>query len=116
MGKVKKTYEEFINEIQNKFDGRIAVLGQYIDQKTKIEFYCNECGNRWMTTPMSILKTSNGCPECSRRLIRKKLITKNIETSGRFIDLYPELARMIDNEKNIDINIEDFSPHSGQYV
>ena len=71
-GELKKTYEEFINEIQNKFDGRIAVLGQYIDQKTKIEFYCNECGNRWMTTPMSILKTSNGC-----RNVQSDLYVKN---------------------------------------
>lgn len=84
------------------------MLGQYIDQKTKIEFYCNECGNRWMTTPMSILKTSNGCPECSRRLTRKKLITKNIETSGRFIDLYPELARMLDNEKILALILKIF--------
>ena len=116
MGKARKTHAEFVREIQDKFNGNIVVLGQYVNQKTKIEFYCNDCGNRWHAAPMSILKTFAGCPECAKKIIRKKLITKNINISGRFIDLYPDLVKMLDSQKNVDIHIEDFSPHSGQYV
>ena len=65
---------------------------------------------------MSILKTSFGCPECANKILRNKLITKNISTSGRFVDLYPDLAKRFDDEKNAGINIYDLSPKSGQYV
>lgn len=116
MGKRKKTHEEFVNEIQNIFNGNIVVLGQYINQKTKIEFYCNMCGNKWSAVPMSILKTSTGCPACANKIIRKKLITKNIASSGRFVELYPELAKRFDYDKNEHIDIMDLSPKSGQYV
>ena len=116
MGRPKRTQEDFIYEIQNRFDGNVIVLGHYKNQKTKIDFYCNKCSNTWSTTPMSILKTSFGCPECANKILRSKLITKNISTSGRFVDLYPDLAKRFDNEKNVDINIQDFSPKSGQYV
>lgn len=55
-------------------------------------------------------------PKCASKIIRQRLITKNIVTSGRFVDLYPELAQRFDIEKNVDIDIEWLSPKSGQYV
>lgn len=113
MGKPKRTNEEFVSEIQDLFNGNIVVLGQYINQKTKIEFYCNVCSNKWETTPMSILKTIVGCPECAKKLISQKNILRN---SGNFVDLYPELAKRFDYEKNININIQDLSSKSGQYI
>ena len=116
MGRSKRTQEDFMREIQDRFDGNIVALGQYVNQKTKIDFYCNKCCNKWSTTPMSILKTSFGCPKCATQVTRNKLMTKNISTSGRFVDLYPNLAKMFDYEKNADINIQNLSPKSGQYV
>lgn len=116
MGKPKKTYEEFVCEIQDMFSGNIVVLGQYVNQKTKIEFYCNICGNKWNATPMSILKTTIGCPECAKKLISQKNIIRNIKTSGRFVELYPELAKRFDYENNENINIQDLSPHSGKRI
>lgn len=115
MGKIK-TLEEFRCEIKNKFDNNIVVLGQYIDNKTKIEFYCKKCGHIWYTSPMSILKTSVGCPECAKSIVAQKNTIRNIQISGRFVDLYPELAKRFDYEKNDDINIKDLSPHSGKRV
>lgn len=116
MGKKEKTHEEFMCEIQDKFNGDISVLGQYIRKNVKIAFCCNRCGNKWDAAPMSILKTSFGCPNCAHTATRQKLITKNLATSGRFIDLYPDLAKRCDYDKNVGINIENFSPKSGQYV
>lgn len=114
MGKPKKTCEEFAREIQDIFHGNIDVLGQYVNQKTKIEFYCNICGHKWHTTPMSILKTTVGCPECAKKLISEKnTIGKN---NSRFVDLYPELAKRFDHEKNENINIQILSPHSGKRI
>jgi len=116
MKKTIKTHDEFVCEIQDKFNGDIVVLGRYVDKKTKISFYCNRCGKTWDAAPMSILKTSFGCPDCAHFATRQKLITKNIDTSGRFVDLYPELAKRFDKDKNTGIQIENFSPKSGQYV
>lgn len=116
MGSIVKTHDEFVREIQDKFNGDIVVLERYIDKKTKIAFYCNRCGNTWHAAPMSILKTSFGCPYCANASTRQKLIMKNLDTSGRFIDLYPDLAKRLDKDKNVGINVENFSPKSGQYV
>lgn len=114
MGKSKKTCEEFVREVQDIFHGNIVVLGRYIDRKTKIEFYCKTCGNKWYTTPMSILKTIVGCPECAKKLISEKnIIRKN---SDRFVDSYPELAKRFDDEKNKNIDIKILSSHSGKRI
>lgn len=115
MGKTK-TPKEFQYEINNKFDNNIIVLGQYIDKKTKIEFYCTKCEHIWSTSPMSILKTTVGCPECAKKIISQKNTTRNIKTSGKFVDLYPELAKRFDTEKNESINLQDLSPHSGKRI
>ena len=115
MGKLK-THEKFIKEIADRFNGNISVLDKYIDQKTKIRFYCSICNNEWSTTPMSIFHTHIGCPACANKIISQKLITKNIDTTGKFIDLYPELAKRIDYDKNTDIHIENLSAHSGKFI
>lgn len=115
MGK-RKTHEEFVDEIKNKFDGNIIVLGTYIDKQTKIEFQCLKCDNIWYAAPMSILKTSIGCPSCANKAISQKLTVKKIETTGKFIDLYPDLARKIDYDKTTNVHIENLSAHSGKYV
>lgn len=115
MGKLK-THEKFVKEIEDRFNGNISVLDKYIDQKTKIRFYCSICNNEWRTTPMSILHTHIGCPACANKIISQKLITKNVDTTGKFIDLYPELAKRIDYDKNTDVHIENLSAHSGKFV
>ena len=116
MGKPRRTQEDFELEINNMFDGNIVVLGQYVNQRTRLDFYCKKCGNEWSAMPMSILQTSFGCPNCANKVLRNKLIAKNISTSGRFVDLYPELAKRFDYDKNEDINIQNLSPKSGQYI
>ena len=116
MGKSKRNHEDFELEITNMFDGNIVVLGQYVNQRTKLDFYCKKCGNEWNTMPMSILKTSFGCPKCANKIISQKNTTRNIQVSGKFIDLYPELAKRFDYDKNEDINIQNLSPHSGKRV
>lgn len=115
MGRTK-THEEFEYDIQNKFNNNIVVIGKYVNQKTKIEFYCKKCGNTWFTSPMSILKTTVGCPECANKIISQKNTARGNHIGGRFIDLFPDLAKRFDYEKNIGVNIQDLSAHSGKYI
>ena len=60
----KKTREEVAQDVLDKHDGRIELVGDYINNATKTLFHCNKCGNDWETTPSSIL-SGRGCPRCS---------------------------------------------------
>jgi predicted nucleic acid-binding Zn-ribbon protein len=111
-----KTHNEFCNEINDRFNGKIVVIGQYVDEHTKIQFYCMECKIYFMTTPQSILHTQYGCKECGKKAIRQKLIRKNIEVNGRLVDKYPTIANQWDYDNNLDIDINDISPKSGLRV
>ena len=115
MGRLK-THQEFENEIQNKFNNNIVVVGKYVNKKTKIEFNCKKCGHTWLTTPMSVLQTTVGCPECANEVISQKKTVLADYVGNRFVDLFPDLAKRFDYNKNVGINIQDLSVHSGKYV
>lgn len=61
----KKTQEEFIAEVKaiwgDKLDFSKVV---YINNHTKIEVKCNECGDVFMPTPDNLLH-HHGCPVCA---------------------------------------------------
>ncbi|WP_283695663.1 hypothetical protein [Clostridium perfringens] len=60
----KKTHEEFIHEIKNKYGDEYIVLGEYISAKTKILVKHN-CGYTWKVVPNNLLREHN-CPNCSK--------------------------------------------------
>lgn len=63
----RKTHEEFLLEVQNKYGDEYTVLGKYISTHTLIELKHNSCGNVWNTTaPYDFLKPRpNLCPKCA---------------------------------------------------
>ena len=66
-GGVKKTHEEFVKEIEDKYGNEYEILGEYINAKTKIKVRhnCEKCNNHeWKITPDSLLR-GNGCPLCA---------------------------------------------------
>lgn len=63
-----KTTEQFKKELSEK-NRNICVLGEYINNKTKISVECLVCGNKWDVVPASLLN-GHGCPQCGKR--RKK--------------------------------------------
>lgn len=72
---MNKTNEEFVQEVNNKFNGNIAVVGTYVNQHTKIIFHCNVCDSDFQTTPQSILHSKCGCKKCGNKIIKKKLMS-----------------------------------------
>ena len=60
-----KTTEDFINELTEK-NRNIAVIGEYVNNKTKILAECRICGNRWSVVPASLLN-GHGCPVCAKK-------------------------------------------------
>ena len=64
-GTTLKTHEQFIEEM--KFiNSNIFILGNYINNKTKIKVKCLIDGHIWETTPNSLLRGTT-CLECSKR-------------------------------------------------
>lgn len=110
---MNKTQEEFVLEIQNKFNGNISVIGTYVDKRTDIEFYCNKCHLNFISYPQNILHSKYGCKECAKKA--RKLNSAS-HSCGRLIDNYPHLAQYWDYDKNADVDINNIACKSGKKV
>lgn len=73
------TQDEFVEKVKivNPF---IEVIGNYINNKTKILFKCNLCNYEWNASPFNILNGC-GCTKCKKRKISeiKSLPYENFE-------------------------------------
>jgi hypothetical protein len=61
----KKSDEDFIIELHNKFMGEYIPLENYINNRVKILMRHNICGNKWFVSPSNILR-GYGCPKIGR--------------------------------------------------
>jgi len=58
-----KTTTEFRKTLST-INPQIEVIGEYINNSTKIECRCLFCGHTWMSLPTNLIK-GRGCPNCS---------------------------------------------------
>lgn len=89
------TQEEFMERfyIKNETAENIEILGEYVNNKTKIKCKCKIDGYEWETMPKNLLN-NRGCPKCSRNAKKTteefkremKEINKNIEILGEYIN------------------------------
>lgn len=112
---MKKTNEKFNDEIRQKFNGDIIVVDEYVDQHTKITFHCNKCDIDFVTSPQSILHTKYGCTQCARRsaTTAQGKIHPNSKY-GTLINVYPDIAKQWDYDKNVDLDINSITIKSGR--
>ena len=88
---LRKTHEQFVNELK-AVNNNVEILGEYIDNKTKIKVKCKKCNHTWNATPNNLLTKCSGCPKCNiskgEKRIAKYLDSKNIKykTQYRFKD------------------------------
>jgi hypothetical protein len=63
---IKKTrlHSDFIKMVDEIWNKKIIVLGNYTRGKDKIKFKCNICNCEWYTVPYNILR-GYGCPQCA---------------------------------------------------
>ena len=61
----KKTHEEFVQEVKEKYGDEYEVLGEYVNNRTKILIRHNYCKHQWCIVPHSLLSGS-GCPFCNK--------------------------------------------------
>ena len=63
-GKIKKTNEQFKEEVYSLVGKQYTILGNYKNNKTKIKMKHNICGREYDVTPAKFL-TGNRCPYCA---------------------------------------------------
>lgn len=63
-GLMKKTQEEFVEEMRIKHP-TITVIGEYINNRTKVKCFCNECKSYFFSAPHTMLSNGNGCSNCT---------------------------------------------------
>ena len=56
----RKTHEQFIKEIK-ECNPTIEIIGQYINNRTKVQCKCKICGETWEASPKHLLH-GHGCP------------------------------------------------------
>ena len=64
----KLTHEEFLNKFykQNKHAQDIELMGDYINNRTRIKVKCKIDGHEWEAFPSNLLQ-GRGCPKCARK-------------------------------------------------
>lgn len=77
--------------------GKITVLGNYVDMKTKILVKCNFCGKEWEINPRSAYYEKAGCFECS---VLQNLTADKNEVAERIRVATNDNIEMIGEYKN----------------
>lgn len=65
-GNMRKTQEQFEDEIFEIFGDEYKVLGEYKNFITKVLVRHNSCGNEWYARPSDMLFHKSGCPACNK--------------------------------------------------
>jgi hypothetical protein len=68
----QKAAANFLGDIHRIHEGRIIITGPYVDDKTKVPFTCNVCGNEHTAAPTH-LKQGHGCKVCYNFTNRRAL-------------------------------------------
>lgn len=91
---MKKTTEQFVNEVYSITANEYTVLGQYINSKTKIKMRHNTCGHEWEVKPNGFIGGTR-CPKCAgnQRLTTDeykskvyKVVSDEYEVLGNYIN------------------------------
>ena len=65
----KKTHEEFLQDVKNKYGDQYEILGTYDGNKKKIEILHKECNTTFSMSPNEFLrKRGHGCPVCGHKM------------------------------------------------
>lgn len=67
MDEKTKKFQEKLDTIRGK---KFTVLGNYVNNSTKVKIKCNECGYEWSPMPMTLTRSNKptGCPQCSNNV------------------------------------------------
>lgn len=85
-GKLKKTTEQFKDEVAALRGDEYTVLGEYVNSENYVLMKHNTCGYEWKVKPSNFINNETQCPRCARKgksrgeaLIEDYLIEHNID-------------------------------------
>lgn len=81
--KNKKSNKQWVEEVKNISNGEYVVIGNYVNNKTKVKIKHITCNNEYEVTP-SNFKKGHRCPICSNKKIAEKLSLSKEEFLKRF--------------------------------
>lgn len=82
--KFKMDTNLFKMKIEERFDDRFSVLGEYISQRERILIRCNDCKTEFMALPNSLLyeKHPDWCPTCKSNKVKQDFIQRLKDACG----------------------------------
>lgn len=94
--RAERSYEGFHRRIAEK-DTKFTFISDFVDYKTKIQVFCNDCETISLRSPSSLLE--NACAVCSRKVkgslqkVQEKLNlnNRNIEVSGTYTNAFGKI-------------------------
>jgi len=106
--KIKYSTEEFKEKVKKITNDKIEVLGEYVNNKTKIKLRHKLCKHEWECTPAQIMNRKSGCPKCSKSNKKTRTIIKNYhreveDLTGKEFHL---IGEYINNYNNVIIKHE----------
>jgi hypothetical protein len=103
----RKTHIEYKNELTSKYGSKYVIKSSYINTKTKITFYCNECLSEHIMIAQHLL--NNGCSLCGRKLGALKNTLSEEEFQERLRHVHGEKIINKDPYIKRDVKIKFFS-------
>lgn len=92
--KRKRTADEFLQEVNsNSIDGTYELIGDYVDQTTKV-LLRHSCGFIWYVRPGDVIHGRSRCPKCGKKRSKGELLIESILTKNN-IDFQAE--KRLDN-------------------
>lgn len=85
----RKTQKEFIEEINRITNNEYLVLGEYINNKTKIKFKHLKCNCEFETIPKDFINGKSRCKQCGYN----KLKTIHLKSSEKFEEEFNEKSK-----------------------
>lgn len=96
----RKTTDIFKEEVKMKTGNEYTVIGEYINNKTKIEMRHEKCGKGYLVRPHDFLNKNRRCPHCFKSIkpttdefkqTIKNLSSKEYEVFGDYINNHTKL-------------------------
>jgi hypothetical protein len=97
----KSNTEEFKQKVYKLYNNEYTVLGDYINNKTKIKMLHNKCNTEFEIAPNNFL-LGRKCPKCSKRLRKNTEIVKK-EIYDLYNNEYTLLSEYINDKTKIKI-------------
>lgn len=93
----KLTQDEFVQKVNEKYNGKFEVVGEYVNAKTPIKIKHRDCGTVFPRIPNKITAKSRNCtcPVCDGYKARTPLVGINDLWST-----HPEIAKILKNPED----------------